>query len=48
MVESPEFRFPHAMSTMIGPYQIERELGAGAMGVVYAARDERLGRTIAL
>lgn len=33
---------------MLGRYQVEREIGRGAMGMVYLGRDPRIGRTVAI
>ena len=33
---------------MLGRYQIEKELGKGAMGVVYLGKDPKIGRSVAI
>lgn len=37
-----------AGSPMLGRYQIDKEIGKGAMGVVYLGRDPQIGRVVAI
>src|ERR1700687_2980595 len=39
---------PLAAGTRLGPYEIVAPIGAGGMGEVYRARDERLRREVAI
>jgi serine/threonine protein kinase len=37
-----------SVGAKLGPYEVVSSLGAGGMGEVYRARDQRLGREVAV
>ena len=46
--EPPARTWGSLVGQTLGPYVLEAQIGAGGMGVVYRARDPRLGRAVAL
>ena len=36
------------IETMLGHYQITKQIGKGGMGEVYQAKDQKLGRNVAI
>ncbi|MBV8818491.1 MAG: protein kinase, partial [Acidobacteriaceae bacterium] len=45
---SPNTGVPLSQGALLGPYRIEKLIGAGGMGEVYLATDTRLDRTVAI
>src|SRR5947209_19884023 len=48
MSRSPESDWAIDAGTVLGNYQLEEEVGAGAMGRVFKARHQKLNRTVAI
>src|SRR5262249_23921888 len=44
----PEAPHPAEVPTQLGRYVVQREVGSGGMGTVYAAHDPELGRAVAV